>query len=149
MQNLRRLSLVLFLLLCSYSVSCLESAETMTDQQILTLLIENNKEVERLLIEQSKEQDLREIFLERREQTLNQDESRLTERENYLQANEKDFAELRNSYIAMMDFSQSLREEVRKENSREFWKGFGIGFAAGNFTGGIGGFALGVKIPLR
>lgn len=121
MINLKRfcLLLVLVFLVSSALYSDDLDPREMTDQEILTELIQLN---------------------EMKANQLAMRESALNERENTLDEREQRMIELGN-------FSQNLREEVRKENNAEFWRGFGIGFGTGFGIGAGTGVYVGVKIP--
>ena len=130
MKNLRKflLLLVLSLVVLVPSFSDETPVSEMTTQEILTELIQLNEQ-------RALELDLRENSLSLREANLDTRENNLNEREN--------------SMIALGDFSQSLREEVSRNQRADFWRGFGYGFTAGFVAGGAGGFTLGVKIPIN
>lgn len=132
--NLHRLFLYLVFLLVCFSVAG-QSPSEMTDQEILTELIALNKQ-------KASELDARELSLNERESRLEFKETNLTLRENNLSEREQ-------SMIALGNFSQSLREEIKKEARSDYWRGFAHGFAVGGSVGLAGGGWAGFKIGVR
>ena len=129
-QRLRLFYLLLAVLLLLPLVLFSEQKDpaTMTDQEILTELIQSN---------------------ERKREILNEREAELNERESRLNEREIDFQKRIDSWTAINNFSQSLREEIKSGNRAEYWRGFKDGVMVGGSLGFGSGLYGGIKIGVR
>ena len=125
--------LVLFLALLSLPLfgDGLQSPEEMTTEEILTELIQLQKESLKDLESRTADLNQREINLNQREQALLERETELSQRETDLQERET--------------FWQSYKKEMESQIKAEFWRGF----TAGGLTLGVSGAIVGGGVGLR